>query len=1313
MVQPPHSPRPLANWPQKTSLALAVSLLVPSSVILAGWWFEVERLMRWCPRADPIEPIVALGFFFFGLALLGIELGFRHAPHLALPAGLIGLFSGAAGFLARSAYAPDWLPADFFSQRQPAIAVILAFILAAGPLAWLSGRRHARYRPLSLAIAGSLLLSAGFSTLSGHALKLRTVYRWGDDVTIPAATAVLLLLLSLALLLLAWRESQKIRVGAPPWITLPVVVASATLTLILWASLRERERAYLGLSTQAAINNFASALNNEFVRIGGSVERLAGRWSESPGLSPALREVDARALLDEAPACSGVTFVDASLRTAWLYPDRQNDTLLALDHGASAERRAALDAARPKNSPAAISATLPPAGSGFAVYASVHHGEQLAGYVGAEFPYRRLFETLEQRLRLGSSWHLSVQIGGTHLYSTGHDSHAGLHRLESVFNVADRRFRIAMSPTEESLQRGRQHLPEFALAAGFGITLLLGLSVHLARNARSSLHVARLSNQRLVDENNQRRLVEERLKLSDERLRLALDATQIGISEWSLPSNELYCSPGLWTLLGYKPGEIPSTPQAWTTLIHPDDLPAYRATVEKQLAGSITFIDHEYRVLAAGGSWRWLHARAKTVARNSGGTPSRIIGTLQDITARKEAEVALRLSQAATRKLSLVASRTDNLVIIARPDGAVEWVNESFERVLEYSLADVTGRHPSDFMVGPDTNPRTLRRIQSAMLRGEGLSTDIASYSKSGRKFHLHLEIQAARNEAGQLENFIAILADITSRVETEHNLRRAKSEADAASKAKSEFLASMSHEIRTPMNGVIGMTSLLLDTRLDSEQRDYVSTIRNSGEALLTIINDILDFSKIESGKMELERLPFELSLCLEDVLDLLSVPAAAKKLELAYHVADDVPAWIQGDVTRLRQILVNLVNNAVKFTPAGTVSITVRRLPSAAISETSPASLTLEFAVTDTGIGIPPDRLDRLFRAFSQVDSSTTRKFGGTGLGLAICQRLCALMGGDIHVTSTPGAGSSFIFTIHTEAMPVPPGWGLPEAPAALNYGPVLCFDENPVSLNRLHTFLQSWGARPLCVSSAEQAQQALAAEILPVALILDHAFLAKPVNETLRTQLIASDLPILLLTQTGGSSHPLDAFTGRRATATATKPLRTPSLVRGIQSLFGNTPESVSPFALAPVERLLAHDIPLSILLAEDNPVNQKVALRYLERLGYRADFVSNGLDALNTLEARDYDLVFMDLQMPEMDGLESSRQIRIRLPAERQPKIIALTANALQGDRELCLGAGMDDYITKPVKLHEIADVIRRLFAAKTVPGQEPPAEAGRP
>ncbi len=377
----------------------------------------------------------------------------------------------------------------------------------------------------------------------------------------------------------------------------------------------------------------------------------------------------------------------------------------------------------------------------------------------------------------------------------------------------------------------------------------------------------------------------------------------------------------------FSRGHFRHTPEAWTELIHEDDLANYRAAVESQLSGEQTFIAPEYRLRTGKGEWRWIYARAKTVARANSGQPLRIIGTVQDITERKDAEAALRESQSEARKLSLVASRTDNLVIITSPDGRVDWINESFTRVMEYDLKEIYGMTPDAFLLGPESRKRDVARIRAAMAHGRGVTSDIVNYSKSGRKYHLHLEIQPIRNENGEVETFIAILADITTRVETENALRRAKSEADNASRAKSEFLASMSHEIRTPMNGVIGMTNLLMDTSLDPEQRDFVNTIRTSGEALLTIINDILGFSKIESGKMELEQLPFDLPTCIEEALELFSMQAAAEHLDLAYHVEEDVPSWIMGDVTRTRQILVNLVNNAIKFTPRGSITVRVRK--------------------------------------------------------------------------------------------------------------------------------------------------------------------------------------------------------------------------------------------------------------------------------------------------------------------------------------------------------------------------------------------------
>ncbi len=787
--------------------------------------------------------------------------------------------------------------------------------------------------------------------------------------------------------------------------------------------------------------------------------------------------------------------------------------------------------------------------------------------------------------------------------------------------------------------------------------------------------------------------LEGRVAATESRLNLTLQATSVAFYEWDVQRNELTHSASLLQILGYAPSAVGPRPEDWTALIHPEDLPAYTLAVGRQLAGLEAVIEPEYRVRTARGSWCWLHDRALIELRDEQQRAARIVGTLRDVTARRTAEDALRVSQATTRKLSLVASRTDNLVLICSQAGAIEWVNDSFTRVMEYTLDEIRGRNPATFMIGPETSARTVRRIRSAMARGEGHSCDVVNYTKSGRKYHLHLEIQPVRNEVGEVETFIAMLADITARVETEQALRRAKLEADAASRAKSEFLASMSHEIRTPMNGVIGMTSLLLDTGLTQQQREFVNTIRGSSEHLLGIINDILDFSKIESGHMELDHLPFEIATCIEDTLDLLSDEAGGKKLELAYVIEPGVPPWILGDISRLRQVLVNLVNNAVKFTPGGCIDVTVRAVPDAVVPT---GRQMLEFTVQDTGIGIAEDQFGRLFQPFSQLDASHARKYGGAGLGLAICHRLCALMGGSFRVESTPGKGSRFIFTILTEAARPPAGSGLPPTPEALRNRAILCVDDNPVTVRRLELLFQHWAVTFVAATSPEQALTLLDGNFQPAVVLIDVALLTGEAGSSLGARFATQPIPVLMLQPAGFPSAQTPFPFGRLATVG--KPLRTLALVRSLQTLLQSPIDPATAEAEASPARSLGEEIPLSVLLVEDNPVNQKVALRFLEQLGYRADAVGNGLEALASVSARDYQLILMDLQMPEMDGFEASRQIRRMLPAERQPRIIALTANALQGDRQLCFDAGMDDYITKPLKSHDLAGAIRRQFGA---------------
>ncbi len=1309
MPLPPTLPR--RSWLERSSVGFAFAVTVLGGLAVSGWWFGLDLLVQPFGQTASLKANTAFSVFVLGLVLLGLEMGLANITWLALVPALLAGASLAETLFQIDLRIDELLARDhlaFETMHPGRMSEVSAccIVLLSGVLIWRGLQHGGRGRLFAEAVIGSLTIAAGFSTLVGYAASLPAVYRWGGTTATSPLGAVGLLLLGLAVLVLAWRETMKKEGGPPAWSPMPAVVGCLTLSLILWVGLRERETAYLGAKTQTSMDTLATTTNFEFDRQAAAMERLARMWADASTRADAVWETDARTQWDDssrALGCVLISIVSPDMRTTWFFPREGNEAYLDFDHSAIEARRNAIDAARVTRSPVVSATTdIPGRGKGVVIYAPISREGRIAGYVAGEYLYRPFFARVVSEQKLAPDYLVSIKIGTERVYDSvgGIDSDEDL-TLDKSYTIFNRRIRISLTPSDDALATDRRFLPELALLAGFGITALLGLSVHLARSARAGQRAAELSNQKLIAENEERRRVEARLKISDERLRLALDSTQIGIFEWNVAAGHVYYSPGLWSMLGYDHSRMAATVEAWQSLIHPDDLPVYRTRIESQLAGVASFIEPEHRVRARNGEWRWVYTRSKAVAAGSNGRPTRIIGTVQDITARREAELALRQSQAEARKLSLVAAKTDNPVLIGSPDGTIEWVNESFTRVMEYTLEEVVGRNPADLMIGPETNNTVIEQIRQAVTQGTGLSTDVVNYSKSGRKYHLHLEIQPIRDELGQLRNFIVVETDITTRVETEHMLRRAKLEADAASRAKSEFLASMSHEIRTPMNGVIGMTSLLMETPLSSEQRDFVNTIRTSGEALLTIINDILDFSKIESGKLELERMPFDLSVCIEEALDLFALQASAKKLELVYYIEPNVPAWIIGDVTRLRQIVVNLVNNAVKFTPTGSIAIEVRRLP----SSPSNSSFQLEFAVRDTGIGIPPDRLNRLFKAFSQVDSSTTRKYGGTGLGLAISQRLSTLMGGIIRVESTVGVGSSFIFTIETEAAAIPPEATPAARPAALREQLVLCVEDHPTTARRIRNLLDHAGARFVLARDAAEALAMVKNLPQPPALVIidgDETSGQSPLEAL--SSIRAPRLLMLPFGQTAPVPPPdLMPF------GTVFKPFKNSSFLHALGALFNVGPAPVTPASTnSAFIRRVADEFPLDILLAEDNAVNQKVALRFLDRLGYRADAVGNGLEVLTTLENRFYDLVLMDLQMPEMDGLEASRQIRQRFPADRQPKIVALTANAMQGDRELCLQAGMDDYISKPVKLHEIEAAIRRLFSgatATTRPKQE--------
>jgi len=602
-----------------------------------------------------------------------------------------------------------------------------------------------------------------------------------------------------------------------------------------------------------------------------------------------------------------------------------------------------------------------------------------------------------------------------------------------------------------------------------------------------------------------------------------------------------YVNPAFARMVGRMPKELIG--RSMDELIHPHDRPILIQARSRRQAGETS--SYEARLIRSDGCV--FPVQVTGTPRWQDGKFFGSIVAVTDLTERKRFEDELKKSEAENRLL--LDSIPDSIFLLDKEGNFLDYRTPNSS--ILYAPAELFMGKNIHSIMPQDLVELTMNNLGLARQSGK---MQVFEYQLPTNGEIKHFEARINLCEGG---DFLALVRDVTERKRSDEMLWKAKEEAEAAAKAKSEFLANMSHEIRTPLNAVIGLTGLLLDTDLTHEQRNYLEIVRNSGDSLLSVINNILDFSKIDGGMMELEHSPFDLRRCIESTMDLMVTRAAEKGLVLKVVLDDQLPTMLVGDASRLRQVLANLLSNAVKFTDKGFVEVSVR-------GNAIPEGFELRFDVLDTGIGMPQDKLDRLFMPFSQIDSSITRRYGGTGLGLAISKRLVGMMGGRIWAKSNPGVGSTFTFTIKVK---------LP------------------------------------CMQPVQHEVKDLKPDIKP------------------------------------------------------------------------------------PIEGHFQQALPLSILLAEDNAVNQMVLLQMLRKIGYQADLASNGFDVLAALDRQAYDVVLMDIQMPDMDGFEATRRILARFPKMKRPRIIALTAHALNGDRERCLEAGMDGYLSKPVKIEDLQSALR--------------------
>ena len=798
------------------------------------------------------------------------------------------------------------------------------------------------------------------------------------------------------------------------------------------------------------------------------------------------------------------------------------------------------------------------------------------------------------------------------------------------------------------------------------------------------------------------------MQKTKERLELVVANTGVGVWDWYMLTGEIDVNERWATITGHTLDELrPFTMNVWTSMVYPEDLTLSTQAMEKHFDGETERYECELRLRHKLGHWVWVLDSGRLVERDENGFPKRMIGTLLDISDRKNAELktieALALTEA-------TLEATDNGILVTDVKGKTLRSNQRFAEMWNIPLDllnSLDEKSRIEYVLPQLVEPeKFLQGVKGLYANNETLVSDTLEF-KDGRIFERNSKPMVINNKlAGRVWSF----SDITERKQAEKALYEAKESAEVANKSKGEFLANMSHEIRTPMNGVIGMTELLLDNTLESEQITRALTIKRSAESLLVIINDILDFSKIEAGKLELEILDFNLGILMEDLADTLVMRSEEKGIDLICAANPTISQWFKGDPGRIRQILINLLGNAIKFTSNGEVSVRYE------LKSTENSSALLKFTVKDTGIGLSEEQQKKLFQKFSQADGSTTRKYGGTGLGLAICKQLVEMMGGEVGIESEIGQGSTFWFTLNLEKAEKKSS--SIQLEDNLSNQRILLVDDSNTNRQVFAEFLETWKVPFDLASSAPNALQLMYEAIeeeKPYSIALIEMEMRGmsgiKLGDSIRNDPQLSDTRLALLTSQGkrGDARKIH---DKGFSAYLSKPIHQSEFYNALLQLAGLKEETLITQHTAKEQR---PRFEAKALVVDDNSINQTVAKGMLAKFGIESDSAGNGREAIDKLEQFSYDLVFMDCQMPVMDGYTATQAIRNPQSNVKNHSIpiVAMTANAMQGDREKCMDVGMDDFIAKPVDVIKLQRKLEKWLAINRIDLAKEPAVAVEP